>query len=171
MLSHGNTTTRPYNNRQDENVMRCLAMRMDPTWSINAAADYGNANLKVLERSGFKLGPLNGMERAKMMYLMHHEGEGAGPLFVRNNLLKGRGGEEALQAKFELQMGSNGAAKVKQLVDAADGDVSAAYRYWFAGFVDKQFAQSGKYFFGEVVSAGTLSKLLVAVGGVKIEEI
>jgi hypothetical protein len=171
VLEDGSTTTAPYKKRSDSNVKKCLAMRMDPAWSINAAADYGNANLKVLEKAGFKLSGLNDMDKAKLMYLMHHEGEGAGPLFVRNSLKSGKGGVAALRRKFELQLGSDGESKVDKLVDDADGDVEVAYRHWFSTYVDKQFTNSGKYFFSSPVLVGRLSILLVTVGGNSIEEV
>lgn len=171
VLEDGVTTTEPYKKRSDGTVKKCLAMRMDPAWSINAAADYGSANLKVLEKTGFKLSGLNDMDKAKMMYLLHHEGEGAGPLFVKNLLKSGRGGVDALRKKFELQLGGAGAAKVDKLVDEADGDVEVAYRYWLSSYIDKQFSNSEKYFFSSPVTAGRLSKLLVAVGGDSIEDV
>ncbi len=171
VLENGVCTTEPYKKRSDGNVKKCLAMRMDPAWSINAAADYGAANLLVLEKAGFKLSGLNDMDKAKMMYLMHHEGEGAGPLFVRNSLKSGRGGLDALRKKFDLQLGAAGAAKVDKLIEEADGDVQLAYRYWLSSYIDKQFASSEKYFFSSAVPAGRLSKLLVAVGGESIEDV
>lgn len=126
------TTVTPYKKRaSDENVKKCLAMRMDPAWSINAAADYGNANLKVLTKAGLNLSGLNDMERAKLMYLMHHEGEGAGPLFIKNKLgdrKDGVGGIARLKQVFAMQLGASGAPKVDELIDRADGDVEVAYR-------------------------------------------
>lgn len=172
VLADGTITSQPYSKRSsDANVKKCLAMRMEPAWAINAAADYGNANLKVLERSGFKLAGLNDMERAKLMYLMHHEGEGCGPLFVKNRLRDrkdGCGGVERLRQVFEMQLGKGGRVKVEEMVEKVDGDLEYAYRKWFATFVDQQFDMASKYFFMRPVEARSISKLMAAVGGEKL---
>ena len=170
VLSDGTTTSKPYEKRNsDGNVKKCLAMRMDPTWSINAAADYGNANLKVLIGGGFKLAGLNDMDKAKLMYLMHHEGEGAGPLFIRNKLANGSGGIGGLKKKFGLQLGSNGIAKADALIEKARGDVEYAYRKWFVDFVDRQFVETTKYFFSNPKVARDLSELMDMCGGEALE--
>jgi hypothetical protein len=170
VLADGTTTTTPYNHRSsDANVKKCLAMRMDPTWSINAAADYGNANLKVLETAGFKLKGLNDMDKAKLMYLMHHEGEGNGPLFIKNTLAKGRGGVAGLRKTFVLQLGGNGEALVKARVDKADGDVEVAYRLWLATYIDDTFRPASRYFCKDPKPMKDLTDLLELVGGKAIE--
>lgn len=170
VLADGATTTKPYSKRQsDANVKKCLAMRMDPAWSINAAADYGNTNLKVLERSGFKLSGLSDMDRAKLMYLLHHEGEGAGPMFLKNTLATGRGGVVALRKKFVMQLGRDGEAKVDDHVTSAKGDVEFAYRRWLSKYVDNNFRQATKYFFKNPVSPKDLSDLAEMIGGEAVE--
>ena len=170
VLADGTTTSKPYAKRQsDANVKKCLAMRMDPAWSINAAADYGNTNLKVLERAGFKLSGLSDMDRATLMYLLHHEGEGAGPIFLKNTLGSGRGGVGALRRKFEMQLGRDGEAKVEEHVKAAKGDVEFAYRRWLSKYVDNNFRQATKYFFKNPVNPKDLSDLAEMIGGEAIE--
>jgi hypothetical protein len=170
VLVDGTTTDKPYSMRKsDDNVKKCLAMRMDPTWSINAAADYGNANLRLLAEKGFKLAGLNDMDKAKLMYLMHHEGEGAGPLFIRNKLANDKGGIAGLRKKFAKQLGKNGAELAKELIDAANGDVELAYRKWLAKFIDDNFRQSSKYFCGEPMEIRRLSNLAELIGGETVE--
>ncbi|MES2049274.1 MAG: hypothetical protein V4447_12805 [Pseudomonadota bacterium] len=56
----------------------------------------------MLKTKGFKLDGLNDMDMAKIMYVMHHEGEGAGPLFISNTLAKGKGGVEKLRNILRL---------------------------------------------------------------------
>lgn len=170
VLADGAITIKPYAKRQtDANVKKCLGMRMDPAWSINAAADYGNANLKVLARAGFKLVGLNDMEKAKLMYLMHHEGEGCGPLFVKNRLGDRKdGGVEKQRKVFAMQLGKSGKAKADELIEKADGDVEYAYRKWFANFVDQQFDMASKYFFAHPIEIRSLSKLMSQIGGEKL---
>ena len=168
VLVDGKTTIKPYANRSDSNVQKCLAMRMDPTWSINAAADYGSANLKVLEGHGFKLSGLSDMDKAKLMYLLHHEGEGAGPLFILNTLANGKGGIEGLRSKFATQLGSNGLALANAKIEDADGDVEYAYRKWLVDFIDRQFDSSTKYFCSSPEAASALSVLMSKIGGEKL---
>lgn len=172
VLADGSTTSEPYAKRMsDANVKKCLAMRMDPAWSINAAADYGCANLKVLEGAKFKLNGLNDMDRAKLMYLMHHEGEGAGPKFVANKLAPTDADKKKLKKKFAQQLAhlpkSDGTAEMQKLVDLADGDVEAAYREWLAGYIDTRFNPDNlnKYFFKSPVKSLALSKLMREIGG------
>lgn len=171
VLADGSATVAPYRKRaSDDNVKKCLAMRMDPAWSINAAADYGNANLKVLLKAGLKLSGLNDMERAKLMYLMHHEGEGCGPLFIKNKLrdrTDGVGGVARLKQVFAMQLGPNGHAAAERLIDLADGDVEAAYREWLASFIDSRFNPDNvrKYFFQQPIGADALTVLMKRIGG------
>jgi len=170
VLADGKTSSNPYGKRSsDNNVKKCLAMRMDPTWSINAAADYGNANLKLLAASGFKLSGLNDMDKAKLMYLMHHEGEGSGPLFIRNKLSQGSGGVSGLRKKFALQLGATGIARSDALIAAAHGDTVFAYRRWLAKYIDDNFRQTTKYFFNKPIFAKDLSDLIEQVDGEAVE--
>lgn len=171
LLTNGKTTTEPWKHKSDANVKQCLAMRMDPAWSINAAADYGNANLKLLQKANLKLKGLNDMERAKLMYLMHHEGDTAGPLFIRNELAKGKGGIEALRKKFAQQFGKEGKKIAEKKIAAADGDVEVAYRLWLATYLNDKFGGSTKYFCSNPTKLGTISDILVTIGGEKIREI
>jgi hypothetical protein len=170
-LADGKTTTTPYSHRSDATVQKCLAMRMDPTWSILAAADYGNANLKLLKAKGFKIDTLQDMDKAKLMYLMHHEGEGAGPAFINNTLGQLRGGADGLRKKFEAQLGKDGKTLAGQKIAGMNDDVEAAYRFWFAEFADKKFtAASSTFFCSSPQHARELSDLLVVLGGQEISE-
>jgi hypothetical protein len=171
LLADGKTTTEPWHHKSDTNVKQCLAMRMDPAWSINAAADYGNANLKKLKDAGFKLKGLNDMERAKLMYLMHHEGDTAGPLFIRNELAKGKGGIAALRKKFAQQFGVDGKKESEKKIAAARGDVEVAYRLWLATYLNDKFDGSTKYFCSKPTKPSTISDIIVIIGGEKIREV
>lgn len=103
------------------------------------------------------------------MYLMHHEGEGAGPLFIKNQLVKGSGGEAGLRRKFEIQLGRKGQVRVCKLVDAAGGDVAYAYRRWLASYIDENFRQAGRYFCSGPILARELSGLMDLAGGEAID--
>lgn len=207
VLSDGETTSKPNSHHGDANVKACLAMRDDPTWSINAAADYGAANLKILEKHGFKLDGLSDIDKAKMMYLMHHEGEDAGPKFIRNRLTKPAGtvaemttklvkkhGEKKakemidaengdvekifrkplaanLRSKFIQQLGDDSGPIVDAKIAKAGGDVAKAYRFWFQGYVDGKFNESNRYFCSDPQKPTQMSKVLVLIGGVEIDDV
>lgn len=171
VLSDGTTTTSPLKHRNDSQVQKCLAMRMDPTWSILAAADYGAANLALLKKKGFKIDALQDMDKAKLMYLMHHEGEGAGPAFISDTLAETKEKKERLRSTFEKQLGGKGKELAEAKVDAADGDVEAAYRHWLGKYVDDQFGSSSRFFCSAPQVPSALSDLLVAIGGTKIAKV
>lgn len=141
VLSDGKTTAYPRKFTSDTNVQACLKELFTAKWSIMAAADYGKANLGVLQAQGFQLAGLNDAEKAKLMYLMHHEGEGAGPLFIRNelsNLPKGKfaSAEERLKYVFGLQVGEEA---VRKHIIVEDGNVFRAYRKWLSAYIKLKF--------------------------------
>ena len=172
VLSDGKTRTQvARSDYSDANVKACLAMRMDPVWSINAAADYGAANLKLLEGKGFNLSSLTDMNKAKLMYLLHHEGEGSGPLFIRNTLGTGRDGVDGLRSKFATQLGASGATAAAKKIKDAGGDVEVAYRQWLSKFIDGNFSGTAKYFCSSPLDCDLLSDILVSIGGEKIRKV
>ena len=146
VLADGKSTTAPYAHRQDANVQACLKQRFTPEWAIMAAADYGKANLDVLKKSGFKLNGLNDAEKAKLMYLLHHEGEGAGPLFIRNELHKLPKGkfasaEERLKHVFVQQVGL---IETEKWINSTGG-VFPAYRLWLSKYINDKFDDLGRF--------------------------
>lgn len=73
------------------------------------------------------------------MYLLHHEGEGAGPLFIRNELYKLPKGkfasaEERLKHVFVQQVGT--VATANYLISQAGNDVFKAYRKWLSKYIN-----------------------------------
>ena len=152
------------NAKHDDNIKKCLAKRMDPEWSIHAAADYGKANLKALEDAGLNLAGLNDMEKAKLMYLMHHEGPGGGKAFIRNKIAPTEDAKKKLKGTFVNQVGAETAA---DRIKKTDDDVEAAYRKWLAEYVDSKFQldNTSKYFCGSPVEAVALTKLMKQIGG------
>jgi hypothetical protein len=149
VLSSGETTSSPNSFTSDKNVQDCLNMRFNPEWSIMAAADYGLENLSILRRLGFKIDSLTEAEKAKVMYLMHHEGEGNGPLFIRNNLLGMRKSkkyetiEEQITSIFIAQVGTE---RAKKLIKNSEDKPDQAYRKWLADYIDSKIT-IGKFFF------------------------
>lgn len=166
VLADGKTTTEPFDRRYagDANVKALLAERYNADWSINAAADYGAANLARLEQAGFKLDGLSAGERAKLMYLMHHEGEGNGPLFIRGELdampkRRFASSEARLTSIFAQQVGADKAALLTRL---AGGDVQQAYRGWLSAYIDNKIDVSR---FANQPKTTALSSLLEKIGG------
>lgn len=166
VLASGKTTSEPFAKRHlhDANVQALLAQRFDAGWSINAAADYGARNLALLGKAGFKLDGLSAGERAKLMYLMHHEGEGNGPRFIQGTLdemPKGRfaSSEARLKSIFAQQVGSSEANK---MIDDASGDVQLAYRKWLGGYIDSKIRLER---FGDIKESPDLNDILARVGG------
>jgi len=116
----------------DSNVQACLEMRFDPEWSIMAAVDYAQENWRKLfsnkEISG--LSKLTDGERIKIMYLLHHEGPGAGPDFILDTLA-------VRQNKFD----SNVTNQDKWL-GRTNNDMTQAYRLSLADYIDTRIVFS-----------------------------
>jgi hypothetical protein len=71
---------------------------------------------------------------------MHHEGEGAGPLVIKNKLKelpKGKFAsvEARIQDTFAKQVGPE---RAKKLIETKKGDVEKAYRDWLANYIDSK---------------------------------
>ena len=166
VLTTGATTKRPIDQLADRNVQACLQQRFDAEWSIMAAADYGKANLALLMAKGFRLSGLGDSEKAKLMYLMHHEGEGNGPLFIRDQLAR------MSQGKFDSAAERMAAIFSKQVRDSerqvknAGGDIFAAYRRWLSSYIDEKIVlQSFTCRPDQAVQALGLSDVLEEIGG------
>jgi hypothetical protein len=138
VLADGSTTDKPLSHKGDAHVRACLNQRFVAEWSIMAAADYGMSNLKRLKELGFKLTGLSDVEKAKLMYLMHHEGEPAGPLVIRNKLNqlpKGKFATVEARIRYTL-IKQVGESKASDYTEDAHGNVAKAYRTWLAEYID-----------------------------------
>lgn len=115
-------------NKTDPSVTSCLEMRFNPEWSIMAAVDYAMENWRALfSREGISdLEKLTDGEKAKIMYLLHHEGPGDGPKFICNTLVVG-------QKKFD----DNVSSPAKWL-KSADNSRSQAYQLFLADYIDRR---------------------------------
>lgn len=170
VLADGSTTTMPFKHKNDTNVQACLEQRKNPEWSIMAAADYAKVNLDILKKSGFNLSTLNDAEKAKLMYLMHHEGEGAGPLFIRNQLEKLGAGkyasfDERLNAVFVMQVGKSVA---ENGVSQAGGEVEKAYRIWLSRYIDTHIQTKTFSCKSNLANIKDMSEICRTIGGVSI---
>lgn len=169
VLADGQVTSQPWNHRTDPHVQACLQQRLDPEWSIMAAADYGKANLERLRADGFDLSGLNDAEKAKLMYLMHHEGEGNGPRFIRKELSKmPKGGFPSSEARLRNIFGQQVGERAEFLIQRYSGNVQQAYRDWLSSYIDVKFRDLSRYACqksGALSSRGLL-ELCLDIGGI-----
>lgn len=105
-----------------------LDLCFDAELSIVAAAEFGARNLATLEEAGLIAAGIGDDERARFMYVAHHEGGAGAKAFLR-------GTNSADFGKFSTQVG---AQKARALTDAAGGDVALAYRRWLEAFMDER---------------------------------
>ena len=71
---------------------KLLKLRENPTTSIITAAEYGKGNLKELEKAGIQI-PNDPTERARYMYIAHHEGPSGAKEYLTNSLDEDRAEE------------------------------------------------------------------------------
>jgi hypothetical protein len=109
-----------------------LDLRFDPELSIVSAAEYGLSNLNALVKAGLVDDQLGDDEKARYIYLAHHEGLQGAKLF-----LNGTGTYSF--SDLAKQVGSSGA---QSFVDAAGGDTSKAYHDWLDGYIDRNIQPS-----------------------------
>lgn len=171
VLANGKTTKTPHEASMDDaNIKACLAKRLDPTWSIYSAADYGAENLAIL-KSNFSFGSLSDLEKAKLIYLMHHEGGSNGVLFIKNSMTPDQAAQNHLAKVFAGQLGKKEGEKLAQAaIKAAGGDVQNAYRYWLSTYIESKFEAAARFFCTPQPPVRTLSDLLKAIGGRAIVE-
>jgi peptidoglycan hydrolase-like protein with peptidoglycan-binding domain len=109
-----------------------LALRFDPTLSIVTAAEYGFDNLKALVKDQLVDSNIGDDDRAWHIYLAHHEGLAGAEHFLRN--------DETIP--FSKLVSQVGIARANQLVVAAAGDVTIAYRKWLTDYMDQKIQPS-----------------------------
>ncbi|WP_285295738.1 peptidoglycan-binding domain-containing protein [Aureimonas altamirensis] len=105
-----------------------LALRFDPELSIVAAAEYGAANLDALVKAGLVPLEAGDDEKARFIYIAHHEGLGGARSFLE--------GSQTYSLKdLAKQVGQ---AAAQRFVDAAGGDATRAYRTWLDTYVQEK---------------------------------
>ncbi|MCB1489008.1 MAG: DUF2272 domain-containing protein [Bauldia sp.] len=105
-----------------------LKLRFDPLLSIVSAAEYGVFNLRYLGKKGVLPSDISDDERAKYMYLAHHEGPGGAVGYLD-------GSRVYTAANLKGQVGKTAA---EHLIARAGGDANIAYRKWLADYIDKK---------------------------------
>jgi peptidoglycan hydrolase-like protein with peptidoglycan-binding domain len=109
-----------------------LALRFDPELSIVAAAEYGLANLNALIKAGLVEADIGDDDKARFIYLAHHEGLGGAQAFLRGSIGYSFG-------DLARQVGQS---RAQILADAAGGDTTRAYRDWLNGYLDRNIQPS-----------------------------
>jgi len=160
-----------------QNVQDCLNLRNDPTCSILTAADYAVENLANAAAKGFNMNGLTDAEKAKLMYLMHHEGAGGGIAFLRNSklyseadLIKQAGAVKARQWIDSVIAADRKAVQAGELKEAGDGTIqqtTKAYRGWLADYIHAKinlnnFSRAGG------LENPKLSAIATKIGGAEI---
>ena len=115
-----------------------LALRFDPTLSIVTAAEYGLDNLKALIKDQLVDSSIGDDDRAWHIYLAHHEGLAGAEHFLRN--------DETIP--FSKLVSQVGLPRANQLVFAAGGNVTLAYRKWLADYMEQEIQPSRLFAWG-----------------------
>lgn len=110
-----------------------LAKRLEAKYAIDGAASYAAINLRSFEKqTGFYCSILPPDERAKLAYLLHHEGTGGAlRLFGKKPALS----DGDVTNRLRKQLGDNG-SKLKNLLSQYDDDPASAYKGWLFSYID-----------------------------------
>jgi peptidoglycan hydrolase-like protein with peptidoglycan-binding domain len=130
-----------------------LALRFDSTMSIVTAAEYGFDNLKALIKDKLVDANLGDDDRAWHIYLAHHEGLSGAEHFLRNDQ----------PIPFTKLVQQVGLARANQLVFAAGGDVTIAYRKWLTDFMEQKI-QPSRFRLGKAPSGAVIAPTARALG-------
>lgn len=113
-----------------------LELRNDPELSIVSAAEYGQENLRKLSEKGLVPIDATDDQKAKLMYIAHHEGPGGAAQVLSGTLT-----DERARKLFPQQVGQD---KADKLIAANNDDAAGAYTKWLNGYTD-QMVQPAKY--------------------------
>jgi|GEM_PF-2291240 len=117
-----------------------LDWRDNGFYSIDAIASYAEDNLKYLKDRGVDTSALPPDEKAKIVYLMHHEGRRGGLLYLQGKFGKPpESSPDEAQTKLAKQLrtkSDDGTARAKVLADRFNGDYVKAYYYFLANHAD-----------------------------------
>jgi murein DD-endopeptidase MepM/ murein hydrolase activator NlpD len=113
-----------------------LSKRLEAKYAIDGAATYAKLNLKnFAKQSGYPVDALSAEDKAKLAYLLHHEGlTGAKRLF---GLEKGLDDQSA-RSRLAGQLGKKNTEKLESIIAQYDGDAVAAYKGWLFDYTDKK---------------------------------
>jgi peptidoglycan hydrolase-like protein with peptidoglycan-binding domain len=130
-----------------------LALRFDPTMSIVTAAEYGLDNLNALIKDQLVESDVGDDDRAWHIYLAHHEGLAGAEHFLRNDQT----------ISFDKLVSQVGTARANQLVLAAGGNVTIAYRKWLTDFMEQKI-QPSRFRLGKAPAGKVIAPTARALG-------
>ncbi len=118
---------------QKMNKQALLAKRLEARYAIDGAATYAAINLKNFARlTKFNISSLPPEDKAKVAYLLHHEGLGGALRLIG----KGKEWTEAdAEAQLIAQFGGN-AEKAETFITQHGGKARNAYKAWLYAYTD-----------------------------------
>ena len=133
----------------------CSTYDLDPELSIVSAAEHGLSNLQKLIDDELVDEQLGDDEKARFIYLAHHEGLGGARSFLR------RTDSPHIQRPQKPQVGG----RAQQYIDAAGGDTTQVYRNWLNQDMDDKIQPSKFRKSGTESSGGHGTKALSEFDG------
>ena len=109
-----------------------LALRFDPEMSIDTGALYAVKNLETMKRLGVDATSLPSDEKAKVMYIAHHEGAGGAVAVIKGTLTEER-------AK-KLFVDNVPAGKQKDYLERFNGSYKNAYVHFLLTYTDSKIS-------------------------------
>lgn len=163
-------------NKTEVNALRLntiLSWRDHGGYAIDAIASYAEDNLALLRDKGIDATSLPPDEKAKVAYIMHHEGSRDGPLYLQGRLGKTLDSPPS-KVKFKLidqfkTKKDNGATKAKELADKFDGDYVKAYYYFLANHTDTRIRIKNFMLRSDGIIERSAYDVIQSVSGIKID--
>jgi murein DD-endopeptidase MepM/ murein hydrolase activator NlpD len=163
-------------NKTEVNALRLntiLSWRDHGGYAIDAIASYAEDNLALLKDKGIDATSLPPDEKAKIAYIMHHEGSRDGPLYLQGKLGRTTESKPAkVQDKLATQFRtkkSDGTKEAKALADRFGGDYVKAYYYYLASYTETKI-RSKNFMLNQVgFSERSSYDVIFQVAGIKIE--
>lgn len=143
-----------------------LNLRFNPEFAIDAAATYAKSNIDALKSHKLPVEQIKDpVGRAKLAYLLHHEGAGGAYQFITNTITA----ERAKRLLF-TQFGKKQAAQAEAYLKRYKGDAKVAYGHWLRDYIDNHIILS--HF--TVVKSNlpdevSIDKIITQLGGVSLE--
>ncbi len=111
-----------------------LKKRCDSKYAIDGLAAYIEINLKYLKaKTGWSSEALPAEDKAKLAYLLHHDGIGNAMLhFGKSENFK------EVKANYLLSLQLKNKKKLEELIDQYDGSAAQAYSGWLFSLIDSE---------------------------------
>jgi murein DD-endopeptidase MepM/ murein hydrolase activator NlpD len=125
-----------YKDGQKWSETQLLAKRLEARYAIDAAATYAKRNLKNFgKKTNYDVDGLPPEDKAKLAYLLHHEGVKGGLRLVGiGDPFQPADARDLLSA--QLGDSKKGKEKLAELLERYDRDPIEAYKGWLLGYVD-----------------------------------